>query len=62
MVYLSRNPLCQGPSVFTGDLQFPWYSGRGLWLEPALFAQRDGVWTVTLPGHLQAVRPPPVEL
>ena len=30
---------CQGPSAFTGDLQFPWYSGRGLWLDPAMFGQ-----------------------
>jgi len=43
---------CQGPSSFTGNWQFPWYSGRGLWLEPATLAQRAGEWTIALPPHI----------
>jgi dethiobiotin synthetase/adenosylmethionine--8-amino-7-oxononanoate aminotransferase len=42
---------CQGPSAFTGDLQFPWYSGRGLWLDPAMFGQVSFSSWLSLFGH-----------
>ena len=44
----------QPPSVFAGPLQSPWYTPRGLFLEPPSLALRDGVWTVELPAELRA--------
>lgn len=40
------------PSVFNGRLQFPWYSGRGLFLDPPTLAMQRGQWRLSLPAWL----------
>ncbi|XP_077238285.1 adenosylmethionine-8-amino-7-oxononanoate transaminase [Tasmannia lanceolata] len=44
----------QAPSSYTGFLQQPWYSGRGLFLDPPTVFICDGVWTLALPQALQS--------
>ncbi|CAM6041370.1 unnamed protein product [Sphagnum compactum] len=39
----------QAPSAYTGFLQQPWYSGRGLFLEPPTVYLRKGRWHLQLP-------------
>jgi dethiobiotin synthetase/adenosylmethionine--8-amino-7-oxononanoate aminotransferase len=44
---------CAAPSPFNGPLQTPWYSGRGLFLEPPYLSVRaPGRWTLKLPDWL----------
>jgi dethiobiotin synthetase/adenosylmethionine--8-amino-7-oxononanoate aminotransferase len=40
------------PSVFNGPLQTPWFTGRGLFLDPPTVGLRKGVWQVTVPESL----------
>eukprot|EP00208_Stichococcus_sp_RCC1054_P000920 CAMPEP_0206139432 /NCGR_PEP_ID=MMETSP1473-20131121/6079_1 /ASSEMBLY_ACC=CAM_ASM_001109 /TAXON_ID=1461547 /ORGANISM="Stichococcus sp, Strain RCC1054" /LENGTH=768 /DNA_ID=CAMNT_0053533229 /DNA_START=85 /DNA_END=2388 /DNA_ORIENTATION=- len=40
-------------SPFNGPRQFPWYEGRGLFMEPPSMGMSDGVWHVRLPTALQ---------
>lgn len=44
----------QPPSVFTGPMQSPWYTPRGIFLEPPSLALRGGAWTLELPAELGA--------
>ncbi|KAH8950396.1 hypothetical protein BDL97_10G083100 [Sphagnum fallax] len=39
----------QAPSAYTGFLQQPWYSGRGLFLKPPTVYLRKGCWHLQLP-------------
>ncbi|EFN56014.1 hypothetical protein CHLNCDRAFT_145418 [Chlorella variabilis] len=41
------------PSPFNGRLQTPWYSGRGLFLDPPTAALVRGVWRVQLPAGMR---------
>ncbi|XP_057787659.1 bifunctional dethiobiotin synthetase/7,8-diamino-pelargonic acid aminotransferase, mitochondrial isoform X2 [Salvia miltiorrhiza] len=45
----------QAPSSYTGFLQQPWYSGRGLFLDPPTVALYEGSWEVSLPQKMQSV-------
>lgn len=42
------------PSPFNGRLQTPWYTGRGLFLEPPTVALQQGTWRVSLPADMVA--------
>jgi dethiobiotin synthetase/adenosylmethionine--8-amino-7-oxononanoate aminotransferase len=42
------------PSPFNGRLQTPWYTGRGLFLDPPTVALQQGAWRVRLPADMQA--------
>ncbi|GBG80321.1 hypothetical protein CBR_g30689 [Chara braunii] len=39
----------QAPSVFNGFLQQPWYSGRGVFLEPPKVEYKAGLWRIKVP-------------
>ncbi|KAK8515581.1 hypothetical protein V6N12_075615 [Hibiscus sabdariffa] len=39
----------QAPSAYTGFLQQPWYTGRGLFLDPPTVFMHNGKWTLSLP-------------
>ncbi|KAE8711275.1 Bifunctional dethiobiotin synthetase/7,8-diamino-pelargonic acid aminotransferase [Hibiscus syriacus] len=39
----------QAPSSYTGFLQQPWYTGRGLFLDPPTVFMHNGKWTLSLP-------------
>ncbi|KAL4340396.1 hypothetical protein GQ457_08G002330 [Hibiscus cannabinus] len=39
----------QAPSAYTGFLQQPWYTGRGLFLDPPTVFMHNGKWTLALP-------------
>ncbi|XP_022755405.1 bifunctional dethiobiotin synthetase/7,8-diamino-pelargonic acid aminotransferase, mitochondrial [Durio zibethinus] len=39
----------QAPSSYTGFLQQPWYTGRGLFLDPPTVFMNNGKWTLSLP-------------
>lgn len=39
----------QAPSSYTGFLQQPWYTGRGLFLDPPTVFMRNGKWSLSLP-------------
>ncbi|XVF47724.1 hypothetical protein PTKIN_Ptkin03bG0133900 [Pterospermum kingtungense] len=39
----------QAPSSYTGFLQQPWYTGRGLFLDPPTVCMHNGEWTLSLP-------------
>ncbi|XVE71791.1 hypothetical protein DITRI_Ditri10aG0180200 [Diplodiscus trichospermus] len=39
----------QAPSSYTGFLQQPWYTGRGLFLDPPTVFMHNGQWTLSLP-------------
>ncbi|MQM07889.1 hypothetical protein Taro_040734, partial [Colocasia esculenta] len=43
----------QAPSSYTGFLQQPWYSGRGLFLEPPTIYLSNGHWSISLTEALQ---------
>ncbi|KAK9130173.1 hypothetical protein Sjap_010660 [Stephania japonica] len=43
----------QAPSSYTGFLQQPWYTGRGLFLDPPTVFISDGHWTLSLTNALQ---------
>ncbi|TYH36421.1 hypothetical protein ES332_D13G263800v1 [Gossypium tomentosum] len=49
----------QAPSSFTGFLQQPWYTGRGLFLDPPTVFMHNGKWTVSLPEvfHSATLKP-----
>ncbi|XP_031482590.1 bifunctional dethiobiotin synthetase/7,8-diamino-pelargonic acid aminotransferase, mitochondrial isoform X2 [Nymphaea colorata] len=44
----------QAPSPFTGFLQQPWYTGRGLFLDPPTVFLSNMVWKLQLPSVLQS--------
>lgn len=46
----------QAPSLYTGLFQQPWYSGRGLFLDPPTVFMSDGVWKLQLPKKIQEER------
>ncbi|RWR91385.1 bifunctional dethiobiotin synthetase/7,8-diamino-pelargonic acid aminotransferase, mitochondrial [Cinnamomum micranthum f. kanehirae] len=52
----------QAPSCYTGFLQQPWYSGRGLFLDPPTVFMRNGCWTLSLPVDIQSDTLKPEEL
>ncbi|CAH8382944.1 unnamed protein product [Eruca vesicaria subsp. sativa] len=39
----------QAPSPYTGFLQQPWYTGRGLFLDPPTVFLSNGAWSLSLP-------------
>lgn len=43
---------CAASSPFNGPLQTPWYSGRGLFMEPPYMALVQGQWALQAPGWL----------
>lgn len=43
---------CAAPSVFNGILEQPWYTGRGMFLEPPTVGLADGQWRLQLPHAL----------
>ncbi|CAA6672207.1 unnamed protein product [Spirodela intermedia] len=43
----------QAPSIYTSFLQQPWYSGRGLFLDPPTAYLSNGRWSISLPTALQ---------
>jgi dethiobiotin synthetase/adenosylmethionine--8-amino-7-oxononanoate aminotransferase len=43
---------CASASPFNGPLQSPWYSPRGLFLDPPYVSLSKGVWRVELPAWL----------
>ncbi|KAF8054954.1 BIO3-BIO1 [Scenedesmus sp. PABB004] len=44
---------CSGPSPFNGRRQSPWYTGRGLFLDPPCLALTGGAWRLAAtPGWL----------
>ncbi|EYU42431.1 hypothetical protein MIMGU_mgv1a0184291mg, partial [Erythranthe guttata] len=45
----------QAPSPYTGFLQQPWYSGRGIFLDPPTVSMYGGgIWEVSLPEKMQS--------
>ncbi|XP_052200425.1 bifunctional dethiobiotin synthetase/7,8-diamino-pelargonic acid aminotransferase, mitochondrial [Diospyros lotus] len=42
----------QAPSSYTGFLQQPWYTGRGLFLDPPTVYMHNGVWNLSLPNRM----------
>ncbi|XP_057463174.1 bifunctional dethiobiotin synthetase/7,8-diamino-pelargonic acid aminotransferase, mitochondrial isoform X1 [Actinidia eriantha] len=42
----------QAPSSYTGYLQQPWYTGRGLFLDPPTVFMHNGVWKLSLPERM----------
>ncbi|XP_076919240.1 bifunctional dethiobiotin synthetase/7,8-diamino-pelargonic acid aminotransferase, mitochondrial-like [Bidens hawaiensis] len=42
----------QAPSPYTGFLQQPWYTGRGLFLDPPFVSMQDGIWKITVPKNM----------
>ncbi|KAF5749436.1 bifunctional dethiobiotin synthetase/7 8-diamino-pelargonic acid aminotransferase mitochondrial [Tripterygium wilfordii] len=42
----------QAPSSYTGFLQQPWYTGRGLFLDPPTVFMSDSMWNLSLPRGL----------
>ncbi|KAG8367701.1 hypothetical protein BUALT_Bualt16G0100400 [Buddleja alternifolia] len=44
----------QAPSPYTGFLQQPWYSGRGLFLDPPTVSMYSGIWEVCLPEKMES--------
>jgi dethiobiotin synthetase/adenosylmethionine--8-amino-7-oxononanoate aminotransferase len=44
---------CAAPSGFNGRLQTPWYSGRGLFLEPPYLSVKSGRWRLAVPDWLR---------
>ncbi|KGN65428.1 bifunctional dethiobiotin synthetase/7,8-diamino-pelargonic acid aminotransferase, mitochondrial isoform X1 [Cucumis sativus] len=43
----------QAPSCYTGFLQQPWYTGRGIFLDPPTVYMHGGKWYLSLPVGLQ---------
>lgn len=39
----------QAPSPYTGFLQQPWYTGRGVFMDPPTIYMHDGMWNLSLP-------------
>ncbi|XP_078433990.1 adenosylmethionine-8-amino-7-oxononanoate transaminase isoform X2 [Wolffia australiana] len=46
----------QAPSTYTGFLQQPWYSGRGVFLDPPTAYISDGRWKISIPETLMCGR------
>ncbi|CAL0325586.1 unnamed protein product [Lupinus luteus] len=48
----------QAPSAYTGFLQQPWYTGRGLFLDPPSVFMRNNTWMLSLPQgfHLENLK------
>lgn len=44
----------QAPSSYTGFLQQPWYTGKGLFLDPPTIFMCDGIWKLSLPEGVQS--------
>ncbi|KAJ4709362.1 Bifunctional dethiobiotin synthetase/7,8-diamino-pelargonic acid aminotransferase, mitochondrial [Melia azedarach] len=44
----------QAPSPYTGFLQQPWYSGRGLFLDPPTVFMCNSIWNLSLPEGLHS--------
>ncbi|KAI3754628.1 hypothetical protein L1987_54415 [Smallanthus sonchifolius] len=42
----------QAPSPYTGFLQQPWYTGRGVFLDPPFVSMCDGVWKIAVPKKM----------
>ncbi|CAM8894769.1 unnamed protein product [Rhodiola kirilowii] len=42
----------QAPSSYTGFLQQPWYTGRGIFLNPSTVSLSDDVWELSLPNEM----------
>ncbi|KAF3325804.1 hypothetical protein FCM35_KLT08884 [Carex littledalei] len=42
----------QSPSAYTGFFQQPWYSGRGIFLEPPTVFFTNGKWNLSVPDSL----------
>ncbi|EOY31725.1 Adenosylmethionine-8-amino-7-oxononanoate transaminases [Theobroma cacao] len=49
----------QAPSSYTGFLQQPWYTGKGLFLDPPTVFMHNGKWNLSLPEvfHSETLRP-----
>ncbi|PKA50617.1 Bifunctional dethiobiotin synthetase/7,8-diamino-pelargonic acid aminotransferase, mitochondrial [Apostasia shenzhenica] len=43
----------QAPTSYTGFLQQPWYSGKGLFLNPPTVFIFNGIWTLSVPDCLK---------
>ncbi|XP_059637217.1 bifunctional dethiobiotin synthetase/7,8-diamino-pelargonic acid aminotransferase, mitochondrial [Cornus florida] len=43
----------QAPSSYTGFLQQPWYTGRGIFLDPPTVFMCNGIWKLSLPETMQ---------
>ncbi|KAG4959075.1 hypothetical protein JHK87_035708 [Glycine soja] len=48
----------QAPSSYTGFLQQPWYTGRGLFLDPPSVFMHNSTWNVSIPEgyHLESLK------
>ncbi|KAJ7979489.1 Bifunctional dethiobiotin synthetase/7,8-diamino-pelargonic acid aminotransferase, mitochondrial [Quillaja saponaria] len=46
----------QAPSSYTGFLQQPWYTGRGLFLDPPTVFMCNGVWSLSFPQGLHKLK------
>ncbi|CAF1698632.1 unnamed protein product [Brassica napus] len=47
----------QAPSPYTGFLQQPWYTGRGLFLDPPTVFLSNGAWNLSLPESFSEIAP-----
>ncbi|KAG7538494.1 Aminotransferase class-III [Arabidopsis suecica] len=47
----------QAPSPYTGFLQQPWYTGRGLFLDPPTVFLSNGAWNIALPESFSEIAP-----
>nr|VDC90920.1 unnamed protein product [Brassica rapa] len=47
----------QAPSPYTGFLQQPWYTGRGLFLDPPTGFLSNGAWNLSLPEFFAEIAP-----
>ncbi|KAJ1433507.1 Pyridoxal phosphate-dependent transferase, major domain [Sesbania bispinosa] len=43
----------QAPSSYTGFLQQPWYTGRGLFLDPPSVSMHNNTWNISIPEGFQ---------
>ncbi|XP_058755047.1 bifunctional dethiobiotin synthetase/7,8-diamino-pelargonic acid aminotransferase, mitochondrial [Vicia villosa] len=44
----------QAPSSYTGFLQQPWYTGRGLFLSPPSVSMHNNKWNISIPEDFQS--------
>ncbi|KAJ4827784.1 Bifunctional dethiobiotin synthetase/7,8-diamino-pelargonic acid aminotransferase, mitochondrial [Turnera subulata] len=44
----------QAPSPYTGFLQQPWYTGRGLFLDPPTVSMHNSYWNISLPEGMHS--------
>ncbi|KAE8676619.1 Bifunctional dethiobiotin synthetase/7,8-diamino-pelargonic acid aminotransferase [Hibiscus syriacus] len=52
----------QAPSSYTGFLQQPWYTGRGLFLDPPTVFMHNGKWILSLPEVFHSGTPEPEDI